>query len=273
MRIWQQSITDIEQLPQYKDTLKRHAERVCSPDTVVDVHGVLPGTYPPGVTPIEAIRYPWCHQLLSLQIVKAAVTAQEQGYDAVAISCFFDPGLREARSLVDIPVVSLCETAFLVASSVGRRYGLIGLGEEHVRYLHVLAEEYGATRSIAAVLPLEPALTEDDLDAVHGGGGDLEQRVADVAALAVAQGADLIIPAEGVLNTAMMRRGVRRLAGVPVIDAYGALLSYAEMLVRLQRTTGLQVSHAGAYLGPGRETAARFESITARVLGAEAVSR
>ena len=40
-----------------------------------------------------------------------------EGYDAVAVSCFADPGLELARSLVDIPVVSSCETALLVAST------------------------------------------------------------------------------------------------------------------------------------------------------------
>ena len=171
--------------------------------------------------------------MLSAQIVNNAVQAQRQGFDAVAISCFFDPGLREARSLVDIPVVSLCETALFIATTVGGRFGLIGLGPDQVFALDDLAARYGATDRIAAVLPLDPPVTETDLESMHGGGGDLEDRVEEVARRAVAQGADLIIPAEGVLNTALVRRGIRTLAGVPVMDAYGTLLSYAEMLVRL----------------------------------------
>ncbi|GII24741.1 aspartate/glutamate racemase family protein [Planosporangium mesophilum] len=255
LRIWQQSITDLEQLPQYRSTLAAHGRTVCAPDTEVEVHGVRPGTYPDGLTPIEAIAYPWCHTLLSLQIVQGAIEAERQGFDAVAVSCFFDPGLVEARSAVDIPVVSMCETAFLVASSVGRRYGLIGLDDAHARYLHGLAREYGVSDRIAAIVPLHPAVTEADLDPVHGGGGDLARRVAGAAEALVARGADLIIPAEGVLNTALMRQGLRELGGVPVLDAYGALLAYAETLVRLRRTTGLATSRVGAYAKP--DTAVR----------------
>lgn len=254
MRIWQQSITDLEQLPEYRRTLAAHAGTVCAPDTTVNVHGVRPGSYPDGLTPIEAIAFPWCHHLLSLQIVQGAIEAEQQGYDAVAISCFFDPGLVEARSVVDLPVVSLCETAFLVASALGRRYGLIGLDDAHAHFLYSLAREYGVADRIAAIVPLQPSVTEHDLDAVHAGGGDLADRVGRAIEAVVARGADVIIPAEGVLNTALMRQGLRVVSGVPVLDAYGALLAHAEMLVRLRRSTGLTVSHTGAYARPDDAT-------------------
>ena len=250
MRIWHQSMTDITKLPEYAATLKKHARVVCEPSTTVDIHGVMPGTYPPGVPPIDAIVSPWIDRVIASQIVDNAVRAEREGYDAVAISCFFDPGLREARSLVNIPVVSLCETALLIGTAMGGRFGLIGLGEEQVFVLEELAERYGASRRIAVTLPLQPGVTEDELENIHGGGGDLVERVEAVARQAVACGADVIIPAEGVLNTALMRRGVSTLAGVPVLDAYGTLLAHAEMLVKLQRTTDMTVSHTGYYMGP-----------------------
>ncbi|MGH9920159.1 MAG: aspartate/glutamate racemase family protein, partial [Nitrososphaerales archaeon] len=160
--------------------------------------------------------------------------AEREGYDAVAISCFFDPGLREARSLVEIPVVSLCETSLYVATAAGGRFGLIGLGPMQMFVLDELVERYGARNRVVATLPMDPPVTEHDLEHIHGGGGALVERVEAVARKAVALGADLIIPAEGVLNTALVRRGVKTLAGVPVLDAYGTLLCHAEMLVGLQ---------------------------------------
>jgi Asp/Glu/hydantoin racemase len=272
MRIWLQSMTDLTQLPQYAATLAEHARAVCATDTAVDVHGVAPGSYPSGMTPIEAVVTPWVDRMISLQIVDNAVAAQRQGYDAVAISCFFDPGLREARSLVDIPVVSLCETSLFVGTTMGGRFGLIGLGPEQVFVLDELAARYGATGRIAATLPMSPAVTEDDLESVHGGGGDLVERVEAVARQAVAMGADMIIPAEGVLNTALMRRGVKTLAGVPVLDAYGTLLYYAEMLVRLHRLSAFQVSHRGYYAGPDPAGVAHFTKVTLDALGEDRAS-
>lgn len=265
MRIWQQSITDLEQLPAYRGTLAEHAAIVCAPDTTVDVHGVRAGTYPEGLTPIEAIGYAWCHRLLELQIVQGAMEAERQGYDAVAVSCFFDPGLTEARSVVDIPVVSTCETAFLVASAVGGSYGLVGLDAAHARFLRGLAAAYGVTDRIAAVVPLRPSMTEADMDSA-----DLLDRVDRAAQECVAAGADLLIPAEGVLNTTLMRKGVRELGGVPVLDAYGALLAHAEMLVRLRRSTGLSTSRTGRYARPPAEVQAHIAAYsTTDLAGAE----
>lgn len=266
MRIWHQSMTDITTLPEYAATLRQHAAVVCDPTTSVDVHGVMPGTYPKGTPPIEAIVNPWVDRMIGLQIVRNAVEAERQGYDAVAISCFFDPGLREARSLVNIPVVSLCETALLIGTAMGGRFGLIGLGEEQVFVLNELAERYGATNRVVVTLPLNPGVTEDELESVHGGGGDLVERVEAVAREAVARGADVIIPAEGVLNTALVRRGVATLAGVPVMDAYGTLLAHAEMLVKLQRSTGMTVSHSGYYKGPDAKGYDHFHAMTLRAL-------
>ena len=265
-RIWHQSFTDLELLPSYAAMLQEHAERVCSPGTTVEVHGVRPGSYPDGLNPIEATRFPWSNHVLATQVAYNAVRAEREGFDAVAISCFFDPGLREARSMVDIPVVSMCETALLIGTSLGGRFGLIGLQTEQNFALRELAARYGATERVVATLPIEPPVTEAELEAVYDGGGDLEQRLERVARVAVDAGADLVIPAEGVLNTSVVRRGIRTLAGVPVLDAYGTLLSYAEMLVRLRQLTGAQVSHTGAYGRPTDMQIDHFAHVTAESL-------
>lgn len=266
IRIWHQSFTDLDLLPSYATMLQEHAARVCAADTSIEVHGVRPGSYPEPLTPIEATRFPWSNHVLASQIAYNAVQAERQGFDAVAISCFFDPGLREARSLVDIPVVSMCETALFLATSVGGRFGLIGLEGEQTFALGELAARYGAQGRVVATLPLDPPVTEAELEGVYGGGGDLDARLERVARQAVAQGADVIIPAEGVLNTSMVRRGIRTLAGVPVLDAYGTLVAYAEMLVRLQRSTGMRVSHAGAYGRPSDDAIDHFATATANAL-------
>jgi Asp/Glu/hydantoin racemase len=266
IRIWHQSFTDLGLLPSYADMLREHAARVCAPDTTIEVHGVRPGSYPDGMNPIEATRYPWANHVLASQIAWNAKRAEDEGFDAVAISCFFDPGLREARSLVDIPVVSMCETALLLGTSVGGRFGLLGLHGEQSFALAELAASYGATGRVVATLPIDPSVTEEELEGVYESGGDLEERLERAAAEAVRLGADLIIPAEGVLNTSLVRRGIRTLAGVPVLDGYGLLLGYAEMLVRLRRSTGLSTSHAGAYGRPPIGAAEHVAAATAAAL-------
>ena len=38
------------------------------------------------------------------QVCEAALVATREGYDAMALGCFFDPGLQAARSLTDMPI-------------------------------------------------------------------------------------------------------------------------------------------------------------------------
>jgi hypothetical protein len=63
IRIWHQSLTDLTQLPGYARMLEEHARRICGADTVVDLHGLRPGTYPGGMAPVEMTRYRWAHHL------------------------------------------------------------------------------------------------------------------------------------------------------------------------------------------------------------------
>lgn len=253
MRIWHQSITDLSQLPGYAAMLADHARTVCGPDTKVDVHGVKPGTYPHGMAPVEMVRYRWAHELVFLQIVENIVRAEREGYDAVAISCFVDPGLEEARSLVDIPVVSSCEAALLISSTVGRAFGLLTLDDSMVVTLRGLVRRYGFDNRVVSVVAFDPPLTEYELDRAFAGSPDFVERFVAQAQRVVDAGADVVIPAEGVLNTVLVRNGVRQVRECPVLDSYGALLALAQALVQLRRRSGLLVGRRGAYARPPRE--------------------
>jgi len=81
----------------------------------------------------------------------------------------------------------------------------------------------------------------------------IEERFDLACAAMVARGAEIIIPADGVLNEFLVRR--RRLTargGVPVMDSLGALFQHAAFLVRLARTTGTRVSRHQFYAKPSR---------------------
>jgi hypothetical protein len=69
----------------------------------------------------------------------------------------------------------------------------------------------------------------------------------------IACGAEIIIPADGVLNEFLVRR--RRLTargGVPVMDSLGTLFQHAAFLARLGRTTGTGVSRHQLYARPSK---------------------
>jgi len=268
IRIWHQSLTELGKLPGYRAQLAAHAAKVCGPDVTVELHGMRPGTYPEGMPPVAMVRYAWAERLADLQIVENIAQAERDGFDAVAISCFLDPGLELGRSLVDIPVVSSCETAFLVAQTMGRAFGVITLDDVMVEAVGRLVTLYGCEGRVTEVVPLDPPLDEFELDRAFAGSPEFVERFARQARALVAGGADVIVPAEGVLNTVLVRNGVREVDGTPVLDSYGALLGLAEMLVNLRRRTGFATGRAGAYARPPEALVDHLRSLTAGILGA-----
>lgn len=266
-RIWHQSMTDLDRLPGYRAALAEHAGRVGAGDFEVTLHGIRPETYPDGVAPVALTRYPWAHHLIFDQIVENAVRAQAQGYDAIAISCFVDPALALVRSAVDIPVVSSCETALQVASTVGTAFGLITIDRSMVRVLRELVAAYGCAGRVLAIESLDPPVDEFELDEAFRGRGPLVERFrAHARALMQRHDIDVLIPAEGVLNTMLARNAVRDVDGVPVLDSYGALLQHADMLMRLRRRAGLATGRRAAYAQPPLEIMNHLRRLTASVL-------
>lgn len=266
IRIWHQSMTTLEDQPGYARLMKEHAQKVCAPDTVVDLHGVMPGTHAPDLAPIHAAGLAWLAELNALQIVENVIRAEAEGYDAVAMSCFSDPQLDACRSLVDIPVVSAFETSLLVASTSARAFGLLVPNESAIRNNRKRVKHYGFEHRVAAIAACDPPLTEYEMEHGFDGGPIVDKLVSNIRRLAE-QGADIVIPAEGVLNALLVRNGIANVDGVPVFDSFGAVVATAEMLVRLQRSTGLRNARRGSYSKPTGKQVAHARDIAIRTLG------
>jgi Asp/Glu/hydantoin racemase len=254
MRIWHQSFTDLTVMPLYRKTIAEHAAAVMGKDAAVSVHGLRPGTYAEGCAPIDAIKYRYVAAINELQVCDAAMVAEREGFDALALGCFFDPALRAARSLVDIPVLGLGETCALVACSLARKFGLVTLCEEQSADYTDLMLSYGLERRYAGAVSVDPAIDEFSLEADEETARAIEQRFDKACALAVERGAEIIIPADGVLNEFLVRRGrLTARGGVPVMDSLGVLFQHAAFMVRLRRTTGAVVSRQQFYARPSQK--------------------
>lgn len=240
MRIWHQSMTVLEDFPGYAKLMQAHAAAVCSPDTEVTLHGLAPGTYPSDVAPIEIAAVPWLHTLCSVQIVENVLLAQREGYDAVAMSCFGDPQLQALRSMVDIPVLSAFESSLLIAGTAAKSLGFLVPDEDSVKRSRARAKGYGYGERVAVIMACDPPLTEHTLDRGFNGETEfIEQLKSRVRKMAEA-GAEIVIPGEGVLNSVLVHNKIAEIDGTPIFDSFGAVMCLAEMLVQLQRKTGLR---------------------------------
>jgi allantoin racemase len=250
MKIWHQSFTDLDTFPRYAETLQRHAQSVVPDGVTVDVHGLVPKTYPPTVAPMDFNSYPYLRYSNGLQVCQAVLAAETLGYDAVALGCFFDPALREARSLVDIPVVSLSETSFLTACSLGRRFAVISLSEFQARHTEELASQYGVSNRLAGVFDMSPniSLFELEKDSMS-----IKERFESACTRAISKGAEVIIPGDGVLNAFLVRSKITNIKNTVITDPLGTLFHHAIYFANLRKHIGLTVSRQQFYSKPQKE--------------------
>src|SRR5262249_50159766 len=76
------------------------------------------------VTHLEAcptdMDYFYPKHFVAAALLEAVRKSEEDGYDAVISGCCYDPGVRTARELVDIPVIGPMEASINMLSYYGR---------------------------------------------------------------------------------------------------------------------------------------------------------
>jgi allantoin racemase len=244
MRIWHQSFTVLQQLGAYDAALRAHFKRVARPDTEIVLHGMHPGTYKTNY-PGDDIRHASIQYLHSIQFFAAGLQAEEEGFDAYAISTLPEPGLREIRSMLGIPVVGYGESAMLAACQLGRKFGLLvfipelaDVVEDNVRR-HGLTERYAGGRDVG--------FRFTDVLAGYADPSPLIERFRTAARSLIAQGADVIIPGEAPLCVLLQSQKVTEVDGVPVMDSLSAWIKDAEKLVDLRKQSGVRGSVRGYF--------------------------
>jgi Asp/Glu/hydantoin racemase len=253
IRIWHQSMAELDTLPAYRQALEAHLPRVLPPEsgTQVVLHGMPPGTYPPGAAPIDVLVHPYAYHLTMNRVLENVVQAERQGFDAVALGSYSEPLLREARSIVSIPVASMAEATLLVGCSVARYLAIVTVSAEVARMTERLVAGHGLQGRVRGVYVLDPPVNEHAIARAFDAPAPLLASFLQTARRGVAEGADVVIPAEGVFNEVLFAQGVARLDDVPVMDCVGVTFLYAELLVQLRRRTGLEVGRRWEYARPG----------------------
>lgn len=243
VRIWHQSVNELEHLGVYREALEAHAAEVLGSEAEVVVHGMPTGTYG-GVSPTALLGNAYAYHRVLGRIVDNAVAAEREGYDAFVIGSFSEPYLREMRAAVDVPVASLTEAGILVGCSLGRYVGLVSNAPAVQWMTRTAVDKHGLGARVLDVVSLDPALDEPALAEAYRDPAPVVANFTAAAERLVARGADVIIPAEGVLAELLCRHGLREVGGASVMDVFGVAWAYALMQARLFRTTGLRVGRA-----------------------------
>jgi allantoin racemase len=246
IRIWHQSVNELDHLDVYRRTLAAHAREVLGAEAEVDVRGLRSGSYG-GRSATGTLSNAYAYHRILDQVLDNAVEAEKAGYNAFVIGSFSEPLLREIRSAVDIPVASLTESALLVGCSLGKLLAPISNAPAVQWMVRNAVEKHGLGARVLEVQAIEPALDEPALALAYDNPDPVIATFTRAAERVIAKGADVIIPAEGVLAELLYAHGVRTIARAAVLDVFGTTWAYALMLVRLWSRIGLRVGRSWHY--------------------------
>jgi len=207
------------------------------------------------------IDYLYPKHLMELAIFEVMPGLEAQGYDAVVVGCCYDPGVRVARELVDIPVVGPLEAAMNHASYFGHRFTVITDHEKARPYLEDLVRLHGTTncRSVRCIdwfvtdMIQDPSAVADDAAAACIRALDEDQ--SEVVIL----GCTII---GGCLEREIMTTGRHR--ELPILNPNLLALKTAETLADLHRAGKYNISRAGYYQRHEQHDAAEAAEVRRR---------
>lgn len=100
-----------------------HVKRIISPDTEITIKSLTKG--PP------AIETEYEKELATPYVIEEVIKASKEGFNAVIINCFDDPGLRASREISNILVLGIGETSLITAALLGYRIAIISTGSKY----------------------------------------------------------------------------------------------------------------------------------------------
>lgn len=257
MRLWYQSVTREGSFPAYRQTLDRLLNAAKGDDVEIDVHGIRRqgGT---------GDQYRYLAFLETVEILENVHRAQEEGYDAFLIGNLFDPGLREAREIADIPIISLGETVMQTAETMGESFGFVSINKKFEPRLHDVLARRRMTDRVAGVSSMQvPSMAE--LEAAGSDGQAVQallERFMAAAEETVDAGAEVVIAAGGVVMAIVADQGrFQTASGAPILNGVAALALHAQATVNLRRLMGgVHTSPRLTFSKPSPQEAAGFRN-------------
>ena len=234
MKIWFQGATDRALMSPYIARVEAHFKAVLEAGTSFSFNT----TTPPATTTHALTEY-----RVGQNFIRNAIKAEKEGYDAVAVTHFQDPGLSEAKSAVGIPVLGLGETTLHFSLTLGRKLGLVTINPAFIPWHEDQIVKYGMQQRVVGVRAVDASVL-DYIDAFANPQSfqKLKPMWEKECRALLDAGADVIVPAGGI---PMMLFGADKGAsidGAPIINGMTVIAKAAEMAVKLKQHGGIAVS-------------------------------
>jgi len=249
MRIWWQSSTPIHssELKEYREALTKHLNSVKRSNTEISVNGVERGSLELHLNFTLALN-----SFGPGGVLDKMIQADREGFDAVAIGCFQDPALQEARELTDIPIFGLAETSVHMACMLGNRFSGVAFCDKEAQYFDAIVRKYGLENRAVPFASLGM-----DFETVFKKGLSDPSEVMDnfrkcLKTLSLS-GVEVVLPACGCVNTIVVREKITEMEGMLILDISTLLLKITEAMADFYKMTGVSRSRKLLYQKPTPE--------------------
>ncbi len=128
---------------QFNEALKKEISAVQASDFQIDYKNLAQGT--------NFIESRYAEFLDTASIVEIAKQAHKDGYDAVFITCFGEPGVSVVRELVDIPVIGGFLSSAMTSNVLSRKFSIVTVVPDVVPMLRELARTLGVEENLTSI--------------------------------------------------------------------------------------------------------------------------
>ena len=147
------------------------------------------------------------------------MNAEKEGFDAVIIGCYLDPGLQAAKQLLNIPVLGIAESSMHFSSMACSKFAIITSDKHYIQGMEELVERYNVERSVIYKSPVRAVSFTSEEYEKHLFSGNHKPIIEEfqmIAKACIDDGAELIIAGCAVLALAI----TPALAYRVIVDTY-----------------------------------------------------
>ncbi|MBW2220849.1 MAG: hypothetical protein JRF40_15410 [Deltaproteobacteria bacterium] len=215
------------------ELLMKDYELFKNKDTEITIKDV-----PTGIVDFELLNFLGFREINNIEVVKAMIKAEAEGYDGVAGACYFDSGIKAASNLLSIPVVGPAEASMHLACMMGKDFTVITSDPKWIKEIeHNLVKQGFGPFAISnnPVRSMTIPMNEMFEGLMRGSYDAIIDNFTEVGRQSLDDGAQVIIAGCGLVSPIFSLSRINEIEGAPIIDPMIASLKMTEMMVTLAR--------------------------------------
>lgn len=210
--------------------------------------------------------------LVEVEVLKAVLAAEQDGFDAFVIGCCYDPALTQARELATIPVIGPLEAAVLLSRPFGHRFSVLTDHHKAVPEIEDRVRLYGLEancRSVRAINWFVDDMIGDPGSVAKDVHAHSREILASDRSEVIVLGCTIVAACyeQAVLG------GATELADLAIVNPNVIAVKLAELFADLHAAGQYRISRSGYYQQHGQHNQAEAAEIRALLDPSQATGR